>query len=163
MARRARGFELRVIYYDPTAVPDPADFAEKVSLETLLRESDFVSIHTPLSPATRNLIDASAFAQMKPNAVLVNTARGPIVDAAALYVALKSGQIFAAALDVTDPEPLPMDSPLLELENLIIVPHIASASQSTREKMSTMAAANLIAGVQGRRLPNCINPQVYER
>ncbi|MBK8046167.1 MAG: D-glycerate dehydrogenase [Anaerolineales bacterium] len=163
MARRALGFDLRVIYYDPTAIPEPNDPAQKVSLETLLSESDFISLHTPLSPATRHLMDARAFAQMKQNAVLVNTARGPIIDQMALYDALKTGRIFAAALDVTDPEPLPMDSPLLELENLIIVPHIASASQSTRDKMAMMAAANLIAGVQGQRLPNCINPQVYDR
>jgi glyoxylate reductase len=98
---------------------------------------------------------------MKPSAVLVNTSRGPVVDGQALYEALKEGKIFAAALDVTDPEPLPLDSPLLKLDNLIIVPHIASASKPTRDKMSLMAAENLLAGLSGRRLPTCVNPEVY--
>jgi glyoxylate reductase len=98
---------------------------------------------------------------MKSTAILVNTARGSVVDPQALHQALKEKRIFAAALDVTDPEPLPPDSPLLALDNLIVVPHIASASRSTREKMATMAAENLIAGLKGERLPNCANPDVY--
>ena len=98
---------------------------------------------------------------MKPNAVLVNAARGGVLDQTALYHALKSNQIFAAALDVTDPEPLPMDSPLLELENCLIVPHLGSASKKTRDMMSLLAAQNLVAGLKGERLPNCVNPQVY--
>ncbi|MCU0510654.1 MAG: D-glycerate dehydrogenase, partial [Anaerolineae bacterium] len=100
-------------------------------------------------------------ALMKPTAILINTARGPVVDPGALYEALSERRIFAAALDVTDPEPLPMDSPLLTLDNLIVVPHIASASVATRQKMSLMAAQNLLAGVRGERLPNCVNPEVY--
>ena len=162
VARRARGFAMRVIYFDPTAGPEPGLEAEAVSFDQLLRESDFISLHTPLTAETRHMIDAAAFARMKPNAVLVNTARGPVVDPAALFQALKGGQIFAAGLDVTDPEPLPLDSPLLELENCVIVPHIASASRTTREKMALMAAENLIAGLKGERLPNCVNPEVYE-
>ena len=98
---------------------------------------------------------------MKPHAVLINTARGPVVDAHDLYEALVERIIFAAALDVTDPEPIPLDSPLLTLDNLIVVPHIASASVATRQRMSVMAAENLIAGLKGERLPNCVNPQVY--
>jgi glyoxylate reductase len=98
---------------------------------------------------------------MKPNAVLINTSRGPVVDPEALYEALKERRIFSAGLDVTDPEPLPMDSPLLGLDNIVIVPHIASASRTSRDQMAWMAAQNLIAGLKGERLPNCVNPQVY--
>jgi glyoxylate reductase len=163
LARRASGFEMRILYHDPfPVVQDPSVPAAPVDFETLLRQSDFVSLHTPLTSQTHNLIDSRALALMKPNAVLINTARGPVVDPQALYQALKERRIFAAALDVTEPEPIPMDSPLLELDNLIIVPHIASASRSTREKMATMAAENLIAGLKGQRLPNCANPEVYE-
>jgi len=161
VARRALGFNMRILYYDPFPPQAAVLPGQPVDLETLLRESDFVSVHTPLNEQTRGLIDSRAFALMKANAVLVNTARGPVVDPAALYQALKEKRIFAAALDVTDPEPLPMDSPLLELDNLVVVPHIASASRSTREKMSIMAAENLIAGLSGERLPNCVNPEVY--
>ena len=161
VAQRAAGFNMRILYYDPHP-PTEVDLpGESVSLETLLRESDFISVHTPLNEQTRGLIDAQAFSLMKPTAVLVNTARGPVVDPTALYDALKTQRIFAAALDVTEPEPIPMGNPLLELENLIIVPHIASASRSTREKMSIMAAQNLIAGLAGEQLPNCVNPDVY--
>lgn len=164
MAKRAAGFDMRIIYYDPQAVPDPALKAEPVaSLDELLRQSDFVSLHTPLTAETRHLINADTLAKMKPSAVLVNTSRGPVVDQNALYQALKSGQIFAAALDVTDPEPLPMDNPLHTLDNLIIAPHIASASKHTRSQMSLLAAENLIAGLKGERLPNCVNPEVYQR
>ncbi len=159
LAKRASGFEMRILYCDPT--PNPALPGTPVDLDTLLRESDFVSLHTPLTPQTRHLINRDTLALMKPTAVLVNTARGPVVDGQALYEALKARQIFAAALDVTDPEPLPLDSPLLELDNLVIAPHIASASQTTRDKMSLMAAENLLAGLNGQRLPNCLNPEVY--
>jgi phosphoglycerate dehydrogenase-like enzyme len=127
----------------------------------LLRESDFVSVHTPLTDETRHLIDRRVLELMKPTAILVNTSRGPVVDQEALHQALAAKRIAAAALDVTDPEPLPMDSPLLELDNLLVVPHIASASRRTREKMSLMAAENLIAGLKWERLPNCVNPEVY--
>lgn len=162
MAKRASGFDMRILYYDPMiTTPNPNLPGTLVDLDTLLRESDFVSVHTPLTPETRHLINSDTLAKMKSSAVLVNTARGPVVDGAALYQALKNGVIFAAALDVTDPEPLPMDSPLLELENLIIAPHIASASKSTRDKMSLMAAENLLAGLAGRPLPTCVNSEVY--
>ncbi len=160
VAKRAQGFDQRVIYHDPTA--QPAYNAQPVDLDTLLHESDFVSIHVPLNSDTKHLVNAEFLAKMKPNAVLVNAARGGVLDQSALYHALKSNQIFAAALDVTDPEPLPMDSPLLELENCLIVPHLGSASKKTRDMMSLLAAQNLVAGLKGERLPNCFNPQVYE-
>jgi glyoxylate reductase len=163
MARRAAGFNMRVIYYDPNEKkPSPELKATRVDFETLLEESDFISLHTPLTPDTRHLIDSEALSKMKPNAVLVNTARGPIVDPEALYEALKERRIFGAGLDVTEPEPLPMDSPLLTLDNIIITPHIASAGKETRARMAWMAARNLIAGVKGEPLPNCVNPQVYK-
>ncbi|NUM45084.1 MAG: D-glycerate dehydrogenase [Anaerolineales bacterium] len=162
MAKRAQGFDLRVRYYDPGQPPIPELNASPAeSLEMLLRESDFVSLHVPLTAQTRHMINAETLAQMKPSAVLINTARGPVVDQRALYAALKAHQLFAAALDVTDPEPLPADHPLLELDNCLIVPHIASASRITRDKMAQMAAENLIAGLKGERLPNCVNPEVY--
>ncbi|PWB68608.1 MAG: D-glycerate dehydrogenase [Anaerolineales bacterium] len=163
MARRAVGFDMRVIYYDPNEPrPDPDIKAISVDFETLLEESDFISLHTPLTPDTRHLIDAEALSRMKPNAVLVNTSRGPVIDIDALYDALKDKRIFGAALDVTDPEPLPPDHPLLTLDNAVVMPHIASASRTARDKMSWMAAKNLIAGLEGRHLPNCVNPQVYK-
>jgi glyoxylate reductase len=162
VARRAAGFGMRVLYYDPHAAPPEAGLnAESAELDALLREADFVSIHTPLNDETRHLVDAVFLAKMKPTAILVNTARGPIVDPKALCDALKSRRIFAAGLDVTDPEPLPADSPLLELDNLVVCPHIASASWETRARMSRMAAENLIAGLRGERLPHCVNPEVY--
>jgi lactate dehydrogenase-like 2-hydroxyacid dehydrogenase len=165
VARRAMGFGMRVLYVDPTTRPKdlpPGITATRVELPELLAESDFVSLHTPLNDATHHLMDARALAQMKPTAVLVNTARGAVVDSEALYAALSDGKIAFAAIDVTDPEPIPMNSPLLALENLIITPHIASASQETRGLMATMAAQNLLAGLKEERLPYCVNPQVYK-
>jgi phosphoglycerate dehydrogenase-like enzyme len=132
-------------------------------MDELLGESDFVSLHVNLTAETRGLIDAAALRTMKPTAVLVNTARGPVVDPRALYEGLRDGQIFAAALDVTDPEPIPADDPLLTLDNCLVVPHIASASRATRGKMAEMAAANLLAGVRGERIPTPVNPEVYDR
>jgi glyoxylate reductase len=163
MVRRAVGFDMRVIYYDPSETKqDPDVKATSVDFETLLEESDFISLHTPLTPDTHHLIDSEALSKMKPNAVLVNTSRGLVVDLDALYDALKSKRIFAAGLDVTEPEPLPADHPLLTLDNIVIVPHIASATKTARDKMSSMAAKNLIAGLKGEPLPNCVNPQVYK-
>lgn len=162
MARRASGFDMRVIYYDPNAQPVPELGATPVDFETLLEESDFISLHTPLTPDTHHLIDAEALSRMKRTAVLVNTSRGPVVDMDTLYEALRDRKIFAAALDVTDPEPLPSTHPLLTLDNLVIAPHIASASHTARGKMAWMAANNLIAGLKGEPLPNCVNPQVYK-
>jgi phosphoglycerate dehydrogenase-like enzyme len=131
-------------------------------MEDLLARSDFVSLHVNLTPETRHLIDAAALRRMKKTAILVNTSRGPVVDGAALASALKDDVIAAAALDVTDPEPIPIDDPLVGLDNCLIVPHIASASRATRGKMAEMAAANLLAGIGGERLPTPVNPEVYE-
>jgi len=162
VAQRASGFDIRVIYYDPKEAKSfPELKARQVDFETLLKGSDFISIHTPLTADTHHLIDAEALSKMKPNAVLINTARGPVVDPDALYEALKEKRIFGAGLDVTEPEPIPIDNPLLKLDNIILVPHIASASKTSRDQMSWMAAQNLIAGLKGERLPNCVNPQVY--
>ncbi len=163
VAKRATGFDMRVLYFDPGASSQRSGLnAISTDLITLLTESDFVSIHVPLTPVTRHLVDADFLSRMKPNAVLVNTARGGVLDQSALYETLKSKHIFAAALDVTDPEPLPLDSPLLELENCIIVPHIASASVQSRDMMAYLSAKNLIAGLNEEKLPHCVNPEVYE-
>jgi len=163
VAHRASGFGMRILFTDPLpALPEPGVTAKQVDFDTLLKESDFISLHTPLTDQTRGLINADSLKKMKPTAVLVNTSRGPVVDQEALFAALKSRQIFAAALDVTVPEPLPVDHPLLGLENCIILPHIASASWRTRQNMSSMAAENLIAGLKGERLPHCVNPEVYK-
>ncbi len=165
MARRAGGFGMRVLYYDVYRRTDLEQSMGVIyaDLDTLLRESDFVTIHTDLNETTRHMMNAEAFGKMKRTAIVINTARGPIVDPQALYEALKAGRISGAALDVTEPEPLPEDSPLLTLPNCLVVPHIASASVVTRGKMSQMAAANLIAGLKGEKLPTCVNPEVYER
>ncbi len=163
VAKRAQGFDMRVLYYDPHRQPEAeqAYHAKYADLDTVLKEADFLSIHTTLSKDTYHYIDDAKLKLMKPSAVLINTSRGPVVDPAALYRALSTGTIAYAALDVTEPEPIQMDDPLLTLDNIIIVPHIASASFTARNKMATMAAANLIAGLKGERLPNCVNPQVY--
>jgi glyoxylate reductase len=145
VARRARSFEMNVI--DATA-------RDRDALTPLLRDSDFVSLHCPLTPQTHHLIDAAALSQMRPTAILINTARGPIVDQAALRQALIEGTIAGAALDVTDPEPLPADDPLLEAPNLIVVPHIGSATHATREKMADLAVENLLAALDGRPMPH---------
>lgn len=158
VARRASGFDMRIVAYSPRCTAEEAADV-KVQLTTLdevLRQSDYVSIHVPLNAQTRSMINREALAKMKPSAILINTARGPIVDQTALYEAAKNGVIGGAALDVTDPEPMSKDDPLLTLPNVIVVPHIGSASQRTRDKMATMAAENLIAGVNGLPLPNAV-------
>jgi len=159
MAKRARGFDMRVLYHGPTRQPELEKIlgVEYRDFDDLLRESDFVSLHVNLTAETRGLIDSSALGLMKRTAVLINTARGPVVDPQALYWALKNGQIAAAALDVTDPEPLPADDPLLELPNLIVVPHIASATTTSRTLMAQMAVRNCLAGVQGKPLLYPVN------
>ena len=166
VARRAMGFGMTILYHDvmraDTAV-ETVYGATFVPLDELLARSDFVSLHVNLTPETRHLMNAERLRTMKSSAVLVNTSRGPVVDQRALYEALRDGVIFAAALDVTDPEPIPVDDPLLTLDNCLVVPHIASASRATRGKMAAMAAANLLAGLRGERLPTPVNPEVYER
>ena len=162
MARRGQGFSMRVLYND---VVRREDLEQELGLEyadfdTVLQESDFVSMHVPYMPATHHLISTEQLAMMKQTAVLINTARGPIVDPQALYTALKSGEIWAAGLDVTDPEPIPMDDPLLTLDNCLIAPHIASASFNTRSDMSELAANNILAALSGERPPTILNPDV---
>jgi glyoxylate reductase len=161
VARRAAGFNMRVLYNDPECEPESNIEAECVGLDELLKQSDYVSLHTYLSKDTYHLIGREQLQKMKPTAVLVNTARGPVVDQEALAWALSEGIIAAAALDVTEPEPIPNDSPLLKLNNLVITPHIASASKATRQLMAEMTVENLLAGISGKKLPNCANPDVY--
>jgi glyoxylate reductase len=168
LAKRATGFDMRVLYYDPKAQSTEKDPSPKTNLpaistdlESLLLESDFISLHVPLTPATHHLVDAEFLGRLKPDAVLINTSRGGVVDQEALFLALKDRRLFAAALDVTDPEPLPLDSPLLELDNCIVLPHIASATYQSRDMMAYLAAQNLNLGVQSKRLQNCVNPEVY--
>jgi lactate dehydrogenase-like 2-hydroxyacid dehydrogenase len=161
LARRARGFDMRVLYHDAYVSDVAPDLdATSVDLDTLLAESDFVSLHVPLTEETHHLIGEEELRRLKPTAVLVNTARGEVVDPDALYQALWDGEIAYAALDVTEPEPIPADHPLLSLSNCIVVPHIASASVATRTKMAVIAAENLLAGLRGELLPHCVNPQV---
>jgi len=160
VARRAAGFGMTVLYSSRSRVSaavETALGATYVGLPELLERSDIVSLHVSLAPDTRGLIDAAALARMKPTAVLVNTARGPVVDPLALEAALRDGVIAAAALDVTDPEPIPPDDPLLSLDNCLVVPHIASATGATRGRMAAMAAANLLAGVRGEPLPTPVH------
>jgi lactate dehydrogenase-like 2-hydroxyacid dehydrogenase len=163
VARRLQGFNVRLLYYSRRPSPHAAEVdATLVDLDTLLAESDFVTLHSPSTPETRHLINAERLRRMRPTATLINTSRGDLVDQAALIEALREGVIAYAGLDVTTPEPLPADSPLLGLPNATVLPHIGSASFSAREKMATMAAENLLAGLRGARLPNCVNPAVYE-
>lgn len=164
VALRLRGFGCRLLYTQPEPDPEAADLgAGYVDFETLLRSSDFVTVHTPLNEETRGLIGQEALALMKREAILINTSRGPVVDQAALVEALRAGQIAAAGLDVTDPEPIPLDDPLLSLPNVVVLPHIGSASVATRTRMAQMAADNLLAGLRGERLPNTVNPEVYDQ
>lgn len=161
VARRARGFGMEILYASRTPADDALEAelgARQVPLAELLSRSDFVSLHVSLSPATHHLIDAAALARMKPTAILINTARGAVVDSAALHAALRDRRIAGAALDVTDPEPLPLDDPLMGLDNCLIVPHVASATTATRNRMAAMAAANLIAGLRGEALPTPVLP-----
>jgi glyoxylate reductase len=159
MAKRAQGFDMRVLYYDVFRREDVERDTgiAYAPLADLLAQADFVSVHTPLTPETRHLMNRERFAQMKPSAILINTARGPIVETEALLEALRAGQIAGAALDVTDPEPLPADHPLVALPNCLVVPHIASASAATRGKMAEIAARNLLAGLNGEPLPSGLN------
>jgi len=163
VAKRGRGFNMKVLYYDEIRLSEEEERQLGVGyipeLAKLLSSADFISVHVPLVPQTHHLIGAAQFALMKPTAVFINTSRGPVVDQRALYEALKSGQIFAAAIDVTEVEPIPPDDPLLTLDNIIITPHIASASFTTRKNMALMVAENLLAGLCGQTPPNCVNPE----
>lgn len=159
VARRAAAFGMRVLAWNrsPREVPG----VTAVSLEELLAESDFLSVHLALTDETRGLLGAGRIAAMKPGAVLVNTARGGIVDEHALAEALGQGQLYAAGIDVFEEEPVPADNPLLSLPNVVLAPHIGSATAATRARMADMAAENAIAALQGKTMPNCFNPEVY--
>jgi glyoxylate reductase len=162
LARRAHGgWGMPVLYTDKYRNEEAETTlgARQVEFETLLARSDFVSVHTDLNPSTKGLFDAAAFRRMKPTAIFINTARGPIHVQKDLAEALRNGEIFAAGLDVTDPEPIRSDDPILELSNAIIAPHIASATTSSRNAMAEIAADNLIAGLAGEPLRATVNPE----
>jgi phosphoglycerate dehydrogenase-like enzyme len=161
VAERAAGFGMHMLYCDPNTYQ--GTLAKKCSFEEILRQSDFISLHMPLNAETRHLMSRKAFELMKAGAILVNASRGAVVDTDALYEALRDRRIAGAALDVTDPEPLPPDHPLYALPNCLIVPHIGSATWNTRRRMAELACENLLAGLQGKRLPYCVNPEVYGR
>ena len=166
VARRAQGFNMRVLYHDSIRRSEEEERKLGVEyvadLQEILSASDFISVHVPLSAETRHMISTAEFALMKPTAVFVNTSRGPVVDQKALYEALKANKIFAAGIDVTEVEPIPADDPLLTLDNVIITPHIASASFNTRKNMALIAAENLLAGIKGEMPPHCVNPEALK-
>lgn len=160
VARRAEGFGMTVLYSGPSEKPDLS--YTYVTLGELLERSDVVSLHCPLTEATHHLIDQTALAQMKKGAVLINTARGAVVDQDAVLEAVVSGHLGAAGLDVTTPEPLPAHHALMQTERVVVTPHIGSSSLGTRTRMAEIAVANLMAGLEGRRLTHVVNPEVYE-
>jgi glyoxylate reductase len=163
VARRARGFGMRVLYVSRQRRPELEAELGVVPVDkaTLLAESDFVTLHVPLNAGTRHWLGRAELAAMKRGALLVNTARGPVVDPEALAESLEQGHLGGAALDVTEPEPLPSDSPLAKLPNVLLAPHIASASHATRGRMASMAVDNLLAALEGRRPPHCVNPELF--
>jgi glyoxylate reductase len=164
LARRARGFSMRVLYSGPNRLPQAEEQAAGMSFvpfEELLAQSDFVSLHPPMRPETRHMIDERAFALMRPTAFLINTARGPIVDEAALVRALKAGQIAGAGLDVFEHEPR-ITPALRKMPNVVLAPHLGSAVRELREQMANIVADNILALIAGRAPPNCVNPQILE-
>ncbi|MFS8664673.1 MAG: D-glycerate dehydrogenase [Limnochordales bacterium] len=165
VARRARGFAMTILYHNRRRRPDleAETGARYVGFHELLEQSDFVVTLVPLTAETHHLINEDALRRMKPNAILINAARGPVVDEKALYKALTEGWIWAAGLDVWEKEPIGPDHPLLGLPNVVALPHIGSASIATRTRMAVVAAENLVAGVTGRRPPNLVNPEAWER
>jgi glyoxylate reductase len=163
MAKRGKGFNMRILYNNKRRQPMVEEElgVQFASLSDLLAESDFVSLHVPLNESTHKLIGEKELSMMKPTSILINTSRGAVLDQLALYEALKSGHIAGAGLDVMEREPIPEDDRLLTLENIVLTPHIGSATVATRTRMAVMAAENLIAGLMGKRLPNLVNPEVY--
>ena len=162
VAQRAHGFGMRLLYHSRTRKPE----AERelglqyvAALHDLLRQADFVSLHVPLTAETRHLIGEAELRAMRPAALLINTSRGEVVDQRALYRALKDGAVGGAALDVTDPEPMAPDDPLLGLDNVLVTPHVASASHATRMKMAMLAAQNIVDVLEGRAPTHCLNPE----
>lgn len=164
VAERLKPFGCKLIFTNRSSLPGKENNlnARQVTLDELLSTSDFICLHVPLTQETNGLIGKEAFAKMKTNAILINAARGQVVDTDALYEALVSNRILAAGLDVTDPEPLPPDHPLYQLSNCFITPHIGSATVNTRKVMAGIAIRNLLAGLQGEPLPYCVNPEVYK-
>ena len=164
VARRAKGMNMKILYYDVVRneKAEKELGAKYVDLETLLKESDFVTLHVPLLPSTRHLINEERLKLMKKTACLINTSRGPVVDEKALYKALKEGWIWAAGLDVWEKEPTDPDNPLLKLDNVTASPHIASGSIATRTKMALMAVENMIAILEGKVPPNLVNKEVLK-
>jgi glyoxylate reductase len=164
VAKMASGFGMTILAYDRS--PETKDThgldVRFVDMDTLLSEADFVTLHVAYSTETHHLIDAEALRKMKPTAILVNSARGPVVDTDALVAALENGEILAAGLDVTDPEPLPADHPLVSMPNCVILPHIGSATMQSREAMATLAARNLVAVLEGRQPDAIVNPDVLK-
>ena len=164
MAKRAKGFDMKVLYYSRSRKPEleqELGVAWVGDLKTLLEESDFVSLHVRMTDETRHMIGARELGMMKKTAILVNSSRGPVVDQQALCKSLESGEITGAALDVMEVEPIPPDDPILKLENVVLSPHLATDTEGTRLKVSMTAARNLLAGLSGEPLPLCVNPQVY--
>jgi glyoxylate reductase len=164
VARRAKGFKMKILFYDVIPRPEmEKDFdAKKVDLDTLLRESDFVSLHVPLMKETLHLIDESKLRMMKKTAYLINNSRGPVINEKALFKALKKGWIAGAGLDVFEQEPTPKTNPLLKMDNVVVAPHISSASYETRSKMAEMVAENLVAFFEKRKPPNLVNPDTMK-
>jgi glyoxylate reductase len=163
VAERAKGFNMKILFYDVIPRPEMEKLgAKKVDLDTLLKESDFVSIHVPLMKETQHLINEQKLKLMKKTAYLINNSRGPVVDEKALCRALKEEWIAGAGLDVFEQEPIPKDSPLVRLDNVVVAPHISSASLETRAKMAEMVAENLIAFFEGKKPPNLVNPDVMK-
>ncbi len=165
IARRARGFDMTILYHTRQSKPEAEEaYGVKYrSLDDLLAESDIIMLVLPLTGETRYMINDEAFAKMKPSALLVNVARGAIVDSQALYRALSSGRIRGAALDVTDPEPIPEDDPLLTLDNCLIVPHVGTSTWETRARMTEISVQNLLRGLRGERLLYCANPETQKK
>lgn len=164
VARRAKGFNMRIIYHSRQRKPDAEQElgASYVSIEDIFRFSDILSLHLNYTPAAYHLVNRERLSLMKPSAILVNTSRGAVVDSEALVWALQNKVIAAAALDVFDPEPIPPNHPLLFMENVVLTPHIASASRETRHRMAFMAVENVIAALEGKPIPYCANPEVYQ-
>jgi glyoxylate reductase len=164
VAKRATGFNMKILFYDVVPRPEmEKEFgAKKVDLDTLFKESDFVSIHVPLMKETHHLVNAERLKLMKKTAYLINNSRGPVVDEKALYEALKEGKIAGAGLDVFEQEPTPVDNPLLKFDNVVVAPHISSASYETRSQMAEMVAGNLVAFFEGKKPPNLVNPDAMK-
>ena len=163
VAKRAKGFGIKTIYWEPERkIEEEYELEVRyVPFEELVKTSDFITLHCPLNDSTRGLINEPVLRMMKPTAIIVNASRGPVLDTGALVLALSENWITSAALDVTDPEPLPPEHPLYSLPNCIILPHIGSATNGTRKRMAELACENLLAGLEGKQLPNCVNPEVY--